>query len=56
MSADVLAFTAAFAILAPFVGAGFVRLFTELRRLEAKLDTGLKDLRVDLAAEFRAQR
>ena len=56
MTTDIAAFTAAFAILATFVVAGFVLLFTELRRLEGKLDSGLKDLRVDLAAEFRAQR
>ena len=52
MSGDLIAFTAAFA----FVVGGFALLFTELRRLEEKLERGLKDLRVDLAASFRAQR
>ena len=56
MSGDLIAFTAAFAILAAYLVGGFALLFTELRRLEEKLERGLKDLRVDLAAEFRAQR
>jgi len=45
------------------VVAGFVLLFTELRRLENKveaqgnaLNTKFDDLRRDLAEEFRAQR
>jgi hypothetical protein len=63
MTADVLAFTGAFALLATFVVAGFALLFTEMRRLEGKLDgaiTGFRGevsgLRHDLAEEFRAQR
>ena len=52
MSADVLAFTVAFGILATFVVAGFALLFTEMRALDRKFD----ELRRDLAEEFRAQR
>jgi hypothetical protein len=63
MTVDVTAFTATFAVFATFVVAGFVLLFTELRRLENKveaqgnaLNTKFDDLRRDLAEEFRAQR
>jgi hypothetical protein len=63
MTADVLAFSIAFGVLATFVVAGFVLLFTELRRLGNKveaqtgaLNTKFDDLRRDLAEEFRAQR
>ena len=56
VTADVLAFTAAFAIFATFVVAGFALLFTELRRIETKFETEIRGLRRDLAEEFRAQR
>jgi hypothetical protein len=52
MTADVLAFTVAFGVLASFVVGGFVLLFTEMRALNRKFD----ELRRDLAEEFRAQR
>jgi hypothetical protein len=52
MTADVLAFTVAFGVLASFVVAGFVLLFTEMRALDRKFD----ELRRDLAEEFRVQR
>jgi hypothetical protein len=52
MTADVLAFTVAFGVLATFVVAGFALLFTEMRALDRKFD----ELRRDLAEEFRAQR
>jgi hypothetical protein len=52
MTADVLAFTVAFGVLASFVVAGFALLFTEMRALDRKFD----ELRRDLAEEFRAQR
>ena len=52
MTADVLAFTAAFGVLAAFVVGGFALLFTEMRALDRKFD----ELRRDLAEEFRAQR
>src|SRR6516164_2409953 len=62
MTADVLAFSIAFGVLATFVVAGCVLLFTELRRLGNKveaqtgaLNTKFDDLRRDLAEEFRAQ-
>jgi hypothetical protein len=61
VTADVASFTAAFAILATFVVAGSVLLFSEIRRLERKIDDGLTGLRGeigglrrDLAEEFRA--
>jgi hypothetical protein len=56
VTADVLAFTITFGVLATFVVAGFALLFTELRRIEAKLETEIRGLRRDLAEEFRAQR
>jgi hypothetical protein len=63
VTGDATAFTATFAVFATFVVAGFVLLFTELRRLETKveaqggaLNTRFDELRRDLAEEFRAQR
>jgi hypothetical protein len=57
MTADlVTTFTASFGIFAAFVIAGFVLLFSEIRRLETKIDGGFTALRNDLAEEFRAQR
>jgi len=57
MSADlVTVFTASFGIFAAFVIGGFVLLFSEIRRLEVKIDSGFTGLRHDLAEEFRAQR
>ena len=57
MSTDlVTTFTASFGIFAAFVIAGFVLLFSEIRRLETKIDSGFTALRHDLAEEFRAQR
>lgn len=56
MTSDVLAFTVVFGVLATFTVAGFALLFTELRRLENKLESKIDELRRDLAEEFRAQR
>jgi hypothetical protein len=63
VTVDVTAFTATFAVFATFVVAGFVLLFTELRRLETRLETQIgtlngkfDELRRDLAEEFRTQR
>jgi len=64
MSADlVTTFTASFGLFAAFVIAGFVLLFSEIRRLETKIDGGFAGLRTEMAEqratmaeEFRAQR
>jgi len=52
MTADVLAFTAAFGVLVAFVLDGFPLLLTAMPTLHRKFD----ELRRDLAEEFRAQR
>jgi hypothetical protein len=56
-------FSITIALLATVTLGGFALLFTEIRRLDTKLDAGLKEMRnewkrqrVELAEEFRAQR
>jgi len=64
MSGDlVTVFTASFGLFAAFVIGGFILLFSEIRRLETKLDSGFAGLRTEMAEqraemqqEFRAQR
>jgi GAF domain-containing protein len=56
-------FSIAFGLLTAVTLGGFALLFTELRRLDTKIDSGMKEMRnewkdqrLELAEEFRAQR